>query len=74
MLNGILCVLYTGIPWEFLPKELEYGSGSTCWRRPRDWHQAGVWQALPELLLAGLRAVDLLTSPGSRSTPRTCGR
>ena len=40
-LCGILFVLYTGIPWEFLPQELGYGSGMTCWRRLRDWHQAG---------------------------------
>src|SRR5262245_24166893 len=40
-LCGILFVLYTGIPWEFLPQELGYGSGMTCWRRLRDWHEAG---------------------------------
>lgn len=60
VLNGILFVLYTGIPWEFLPQELGYGSGSSCWRRLRDWHQTGVWQALHELLLTKLRAADLL--------------
>src|SRR4051794_9448683 len=42
VLCGILFVLYTGIPWEFLPQELGFGSGMTCWRRLRDWHQAGV--------------------------------
>jgi transposase len=41
VLSGILFVLYTGIPWEFLPKELGFGSGMTCWRRLRDWHEAG---------------------------------
>lgn len=41
VLCGILFVLYTGIPWEFLPQELGSGSGMTCWRRLRDWHQAG---------------------------------
>lgn len=30
---GILFVLYTGIRWEFLPQELGFGSGMTCWRR-----------------------------------------
>jgi transposase len=39
---GILFILYTGIPWELLPQELGVGSGMTCWRRLRDWHQAGV--------------------------------
>ena len=28
----------------------------TCWRRLRDWTEAGVWPALHELLLAELRA------------------
>ena len=36
VLCGILFVLYTGIPWEFLPQELGFGSGLTCWRRLRD--------------------------------------
>ncbi len=60
VLNGILFVLCTGVPWEFLPQELGYGSGSTCWRRLRDWHQAGMWQALHELLLAQWRAAGQL--------------
>jgi transposase len=59
-LNGILFVLYTGIRWEFLPRELGYGSGMTCWRRLRDWNAAGVWQRLHELLLAELRRAGLL--------------
>jgi transposase len=29
----------------------------TCWRRLRDWTQAGVWPVLNELLLAQLRAL-----------------
>jgi transposase len=57
VLCGILFVLYTGIPWEFLPQELGFGSGMTCWRRLRDWHEASVWRQLHELLLAGLNAV-----------------
>jgi transposase len=28
----------------------------TCWRRLRDWHEAGVRQRLHELLLAGLNS------------------
>ena len=55
VLCGILFVLYTGIPWEYLPRQLGFGSGMTCWRRLRDWNQAGVWQRLHELLLADLR-------------------
>jgi transposase len=33
VLCGILLVLYTGISWEFLPQQLAFGSGMTCWRR-----------------------------------------
>jgi transposase len=60
VLCGILFVLYTGIPWQFLPQELGFGSGMTCWRRLRDWNDAGVWQRLHELPLAELRAANLL--------------
>lgn len=59
-LCGILFVLYTAIPWEFLPQELGFGSGMTCWRRLRDWHHAGVWERLHQLLLAELHAADKL--------------
>ena len=47
-LAGILFVLRTGIPWEMLTPELGCGSGVTCWRRLRDWQQAGVWDRLGE--------------------------
>ena len=46
LLNGILHVLHAGIAWRDLPQEYGYGSGVTCWRRLRDWQQAGVWDAL----------------------------
>ena len=55
-LNGILFVLSTGIRWDRLPQQLGYGSGMTCWRRLRDWQQAGVWERLHALLLAELHA------------------
>ena len=60
-LCGILFVLCTGIRWEWLPQELGYGSGMTCWRRLRDWTEAGVWDQLHRFLLSelhGLRAID----------------
>jgi transposase len=60
VLCGILFVLYTGIRWEFLPQELGFGSGMTCWRRLRDWNEADVWKKLHELLLSELRAANLL--------------
>jgi transposase len=59
-LSGILFVLRSGIPWEMLPKEMECGSGMTCWRRLRDWHNAKVWQKLHEILLAKLEAAHLI--------------
>lgn len=43
-LTGIVFVLKSGIPWEMLPKEMGCGSGSTCWRRLRDWQETGVWR------------------------------
>ncbi|WP_310035137.1 IS5 family transposase [Paraburkholderia graminis] len=58
VLTGILFVLQSGIPWEMLPQEMGCGSGMSCWRRLRDWQQAGVWDRLHEVLLARLRAAD----------------
>jgi transposase len=57
-LSGILFVLRTGIPWEYLPREMGCGSGMTCWRRLRDWQRAGVWNQLHRVLLARLRRAD----------------
>jgi transposase len=50
-LTGILFVLRSGIPWEMLPQELGCGSGMTCWRRLRDWQEAGIWQLIHFALL-----------------------
>jgi transposase len=50
VLTGILVVLARGIGFERLPKELGFGSGMTCWRRLRDWQQAGVWPLMAQLL------------------------
>src|SRR3954466_11978732 len=43
-----------------LPTGLVGCSGVTCWRRLRNWTEAGVWPALHELLLAQLRAAGKL--------------
>ena len=88
-LNGIVFVLRTGIPWEDLPQELGFGSGMTCWRRLRQWQEAGVWDHLHMLLLAELRSagrldfsrasLDAASVPSPRGartlgpTPRTGG-
>ena len=57
---GILFVLHTGIQWEFLPQELGFGSGMTCWRRLEAWNSAGVWQRLHQILLDELNAANRL--------------
>ena len=57
-LTGILFVLKTGIPWDYLPPEMGCGSGMSCWRRLRDWHKAGVWRRLHCVLLGKLRRRD----------------
>ena len=58
VLTGILFVLRTGLPWELLPKEMGCGSGMTCWRRLREWQQAGVWKRIHLELLDWLGEKD----------------
>lgn len=58
--TGIGFVLKTGIQWEDLPQEMRCGSGMTCWRRLRDWQEAGVWNRLQALILARLNALHAL--------------
>src|ERR671915_202676 len=53
-LTGIIFVLTTGLPWEYLPREMGCGSGVTCWRRLREWQRRGVWQRLHRVLLQRL--------------------
>jgi transposase len=57
-LTGIIFVLRTGIPWEWLPQEMGCGSGMTCWRRLRAWQQAGVWHQLHRVILDRLGEQD----------------
>jgi transposase len=58
-LEGILFVLFTGLPWDAIPAAFEV-SGVTCWRRFQEWHQAGVWERLLELLLVELEQAGLV--------------
>ena len=51
MLEGIAFVLSTGIGWAKLPTEPGYGSGWTCWRRMREWADAGVFEHLHQAVL-----------------------
>ncbi|MBI4496661.1 MAG: IS5 family transposase [Chloroflexi bacterium] len=77
VLTGILFVLRSGIPWELLPPEMGCGSGMTCWRRLRDWQEAGVWQRLHQVLLDRLGAAEQIdwsrASLDSATVPRKKG-
>ena len=58
-LRGILYLLREGCKWQKIPaKALDCPSGSTCWRRFRDWSAAGVWAK------AHHRLLDLLGAEG----------
>jgi len=59
-LEGILFVLRTGVRWNDVPMAAFRASGATCWRRLKEWCEAGVWQHLHETLLAELRAAGLV--------------
>ena len=59
-LTGILFVLKTGTPWEYLPREMGCGSGMTCWRRLRDWQAAGLWRTIWRELLNELGLADAI--------------
>jgi transposase len=58
VLTGIIFVLKTGIPWEYLPKECGWGTGMTCLNRLRAWQEAGVWEKLHHVLLEKLGEAD----------------
>jgi transposase len=58
VLRGILFVLRTGLPWEWLPLEMGCGSGMTCWRRLQEWQAQGVWQQVHQALLNCLGEAD----------------
>ena len=48
----------TGAAWRFLPDE--YPSPSTCWRRLKQWEEAGVWLKAWRTLLSALDEKGLL--------------
>jgi transposase len=75
-LTGILFVLKTGIAWEDLPQELGCGCGMSCWRRLREWQQAGLWAILRQLLLAKLpeaQKIDWSRADADSQNSRTVG-
>ena len=59
-LTGIIFILKTGLPWEYLPQEMGCGSGMTCWRRLQEWHEVEVWQQLHVVLLERLHQAQAL--------------
>ena len=59
-LTGILFILKTGTPWEYLPQEMGCGCGMTCWRRLRDWQAAGIWRKIWEALLDELGVAEVI--------------
>lgn len=51
-LRGLLYLLREGCKWQKIPsRALDCPSGSTCWRRFRDWTAAGVWTKAHQQLL-----------------------
>ncbi len=55
---GIVYQLRNNVRWNDLPDC--FPSGVTCWRRHRDWTQAGVWDRVWQVVLAELAAAHLL--------------
>ena len=49
VINGILFVLQTGIPWEDLPTE--FGKYKTVYNRFRRWVKSSIWQRIFEALV-----------------------
>ncbi len=49
IIDGILFVLHTGIPWEDLPAE--FGKFKTVYNRFRRWVKSGLWQRIFEALI-----------------------
>ena len=49
VINGILFVLRTGIPWEDLPSE--FGKFKTVYNRFRRWVKSGLWDRIFEALI-----------------------
>jgi len=45
----------------------------TCWRRLRDWNEAGVWQKLHERLLAELHEADRIDWDRALIDTASCG-
>jgi transposase len=56
--EGIVYLLRNGLRWRQMPSC--YPSGVTCWRRHRQWTEAGVWHRVWKRVLAELDAAGKL--------------
>lgn len=59
-LEGVLYLLYTGLRYVDLPRELGFPSGETCRRRLHEWIERGVWAEALALLVDELDRADKL--------------
>ena len=59
VINGILYVLATGCPWEYLPHDIN-ASHQTCHRRLLEYQRRRVWQKIVADLLKEARRKGLL--------------
>jgi len=57
-LAGIVYQLRNAIRWNDMPPH--FPSGVTCWRRHRDWTEAGVWPRVWKAVLAELADAGML--------------
>ncbi len=55
---GIVYQLRNNIRWNDMPDA--FPAGVTCWRRHRDWTEAGVWPAVWKIVLRELEEAGLL--------------
>ncbi len=60
VLQGIIFVLKTGVPWKNLPATSDFPSGHTCRRRLLEWERRGVWRKLWKNILSELQAEGAL--------------
>ena len=54
--EGLVWILRTGARWKDMPDC--FPSGSTCWRRLRDWDKVGAWEAAWHAFVAELGEKD----------------
>jgi transposase len=53
VMEAILFILRTGLPWERLPSSFGC-SGMTCWRRVEEFQRKGIWKQLHLIFLTRL--------------------